>query len=233
MRVSLREVWPAVRARVWGCAAALVAALVVGGGVAAFVAWPTVHLGTPGDALASVVAPRFAGTVTGAELRTADGTKVPVRLQDGKVVPLVKVGSGERVSVRLAVKRPGWAAWLVGHTDHRTFTVETPTAHLLGRWLQVKAGGPVTVAFDTPVAQVSFANHTPRTLRAAAGYRARRASSPPGRTPPARSTWPRPRAAGSACRRPWRSSGSRRGRTRSCSPIRRPGSRSAPSASSR
>jgi peptidoglycan hydrolase-like protein with peptidoglycan-binding domain len=153
-----------VRARVWGCAAALAAALVVGGGVTAYVAWPTVHLGTPGDALARVVAPRFAGTVTGAELRTADGTKIPVRLRDGKVVPLVKVGSGERVSVKLAVKRPGWAAWLVGGTDHRTFTVETPTAHLLGRWLQVKAGGPVTVAFDTPVAQVSFANHTPRTL---------------------------------------------------------------------
>ena len=221
-----------MRARVWGCAAALVAALVVGGGVTAFVAWPTVHLGTPGDALARVVAPRFAGTVTGAELRTADGTKIPVRLRDGKVVPLVKVGSGERVSVKLAVKRPGWAAWLVGGTDHRTFTVETPTAHLLGRWLQVKAGGPVTVAFDTPVAQVSFANHTPRTLaqpRPPCPW----ASSPPARTRRARSTWPPPRAAGSACRRPWRSSGSRRGPYPQLLADPAPGSRSAPSASSR
>ena len=131
-----------MRARVWGCAAALVAAAIVGGGVAAFVAWPSVHLGTSGDALAQVEAPRFAGTLTGAEVRTADGTRIPVRMRNGSVVPLVKVGSGERVSVKVAVKRPGWAAWLVGETDHRTFTVETPTAHLLGRWLQVRAGGP-------------------------------------------------------------------------------------------
>jgi peptidoglycan hydrolase-like protein with peptidoglycan-binding domain len=164
MQVSPWEVWAAMRARFWGCAAALVATLIVGLGVAAFLAWPSVHLGTPGDALARVVAPRFAGAVTGAELRTADGTKIPVRLQGGRLVPLVKIGSGERMTVRLAVKRPGWAAWLVGGTDHRTFTVVTPTAHLLGRWLQVKPGGPVTVAFDTPVAQVSFANHAPRML---------------------------------------------------------------------
>jgi peptidoglycan hydrolase-like protein with peptidoglycan-binding domain len=138
--------------------------VIVGGGVAAYVAWPHVRLGSPGDALAQVVSPRFAGALTGAELRTADGTRIPVRMQGGRVVPLVKVASGTRLTVRVAVERPGWASWLVGKVDHRTFTVATPTAHLLGRWLQVKAGGPVTVAFDTPVAQVSFANHAPRLL---------------------------------------------------------------------
>ncbi|MDX6619966.1 MAG: hypothetical protein QOK36_2352, partial [Gaiellales bacterium] len=69
MQVSPWEVWAAMRARFWGCAAALVATLIVGLGVAAFLAWPSVHLGTPGDALARVVAPRFAGAVSGAELR--------------------------------------------------------------------------------------------------------------------------------------------------------------------
>jgi hypothetical protein len=66
-----------------------VAAVVVGLGVTAYLAWPSVQLGAPGDALARVVAPRFAGTVTGAELRTADGTKIPVQLRDGRILPLV------------------------------------------------------------------------------------------------------------------------------------------------
>jgi peptidoglycan hydrolase-like protein with peptidoglycan-binding domain len=141
-----------------------VAAVVVGLGVTAYLAWPSVQLGAPGDALARVVAPRFAGTVTGAELRTADGTKIPVQLRDGRILPLVKLGSGERMTIMLSVKRPGWAGWLVGGTDHRRFTVETPTAHLLGRWLQVAAGRPVMVGFDTPVVQVSIANLRPRML---------------------------------------------------------------------
>ena len=171
-----------MRARVWGCAAALVAVVVAGLGVTAFLAWPSVHLGTPGDALARVVAPRLAGTVTGAELRTADGTKIPVRLRDGRILPLVKLGSGERLTIMLSVKRPDWASWLVGGTDHRRFTVETPTAHLLGRWLQVAAGRPVMVGFDTPVGPGLDCQSPPAHACAAADERA----GGPGRDGPAR-----------------------------------------------
>jgi hypothetical protein len=82
-------------------------------------------------------------------------------------VPTAKVGTGERLSVELTVRRPGWAGWLVGATEHRTFSVVTPTAHLLGRWLQFKPGAPVTIAFDKPVTLVSF-GATPRHLPAPA-----------------------------------------------------------------
>ena len=57
--------------------------------------------------------------------------------------------SGKRLQVRVTVRRPGWAGWLVGHTETRTFTVETPVAHLSNQWLQVSAGAPVTVSFDS------------------------------------------------------------------------------------
>jgi peptidoglycan hydrolase-like protein with peptidoglycan-binding domain len=154
----------AVRARFWGCAAALVAVVAVAGGVAAFVLWPSAHLGAPGEALARVVLPRFAGQVGAVTVHSADGKEVPVRLSDGMVMPQAAVGSGERVKVEITVRRPGWAAWLVGDTDHRIFTVETPTAHLLERWLQVKPGGRVTVAFDRPVSIVSLAGKPARTL---------------------------------------------------------------------
>jgi peptidoglycan hydrolase-like protein with peptidoglycan-binding domain len=145
-------------------AAALVAVVMVGLGAVAFVAWPSVRLGAPGEALARVVTPRFAGKVTRVDVHTASGTAIPAHMHDGRVTPVGEVGSGERLTVELTVRRPGWASWLVGGTAHRSFTVVTPTAHLLGRWLQVKEDGPVTVAYDTPVARVSIANHAPRSL---------------------------------------------------------------------
>jgi hypothetical protein len=145
-------------------AAALVAVVVVGLGVTAFLAWPSVGLGAPGDALARVVTPRFAGQVTRVDVRTASGEAIPAQLHGGQITPVGKVASGARLTVELTVRRPGWASWLVGGTAHRTFTVVTPTAHLLGRWLQVKADGPVTVAYDTPVATVAIAANAARTL---------------------------------------------------------------------
>ena len=138
-----------MRARFWVCSAALLAVVVCGGGAAAFFLWPSAHLGAPGNALARIVLPRFAGKIDAVTVRSANGTEVPVNLDGGAVLPQGTVGSGQRLRIELTVRRPGWAAWLVGDVDHRTFTVETPSAHLLGRWLQVRPGGPVTVAFDT------------------------------------------------------------------------------------
>ena len=75
-----------MRARVWIGAAALTA-VVAGGLAAAYFLWPSAHLGTPGDALARVVVPRFAGEITAVDVRSANGVKVPVQLRNGQVVP--------------------------------------------------------------------------------------------------------------------------------------------------
>jgi hypothetical protein len=145
-----------VRARVWVVSAALVAVVSGGLAVAALLAWPSARLGAADDALARVVLPGFAGRVAAVDVRLADGVMVPVQLRDGRLWPLRRLGSGEALTVELTVRRPGWAGWLVGRTERRSFTVETPAAHLLGRWLQVRAREPVTVAFDTPVSLVSL-----------------------------------------------------------------------------
>ena len=154
-----------MRARVWFSAAALVAAVVVGAGVAAFIWWPSVHLGAPGDALAqrrSAALRRPGHSRPGAlgERRRRSRSSCAT----GASPRAARSRSGERLTVELTVRRPGWAAWLVGRTDHPTFTVETPSAHLLGRWLQIKSGGQVTVAFDKAVSVVSLAGKPPRRL---------------------------------------------------------------------
>ena len=126
--------------------------------IAALVAWPKAGLDGDGAALARVALPGFAGSVADVAVRTAHGTDVPVKLRGGKLWPLHKLAVGARLTVVVTVRRPGWAGWLVGHRERRTFQVETPGAHLLGRWLQVKAGAPVTIQFDAPVSAISFAH---------------------------------------------------------------------------
>jgi len=125
--------------------------------VAALLAWPRASLSVPQDALASISLPGFAGDVAAVEAHAADGTPVPVRLEHGKLWPSVRLSPSRRVTVQVTVRRPGWAGWLVGHTDTRSYTVETPAApKLLGRWLQVKTGAPLTIGFKEPVSVVAF-----------------------------------------------------------------------------
>src|SRR4051812_23430388 len=102
-------------------ASALVVALVVGGfAVAALVAWPRAAVGADDEALARVTVPRFTGRVVAVRAHAA-GRRVPVRVRDGRIWPVAKLDPGERVTIELTVRRPGWAAWLVGGSERRTF----------------------------------------------------------------------------------------------------------------
>jgi len=130
----------------------------------AFLAWPRARIAATDDALARVVLPGFAGRVTTIDVRSQSGRRVPVRLSRGRLWPLRKLAVGERLTVLVTVRRPGWAAWLVGHSARRTFTIETPSARLLGSWMQVKPGAPVTARFDMPVTRVSLGGAPPRRL---------------------------------------------------------------------
>ena len=146
-----------------GSAAVVAIAFGIAAGVA-LVAWPHVRLGGGGDELAGVVLPRFAGRVVATRVLARNGVPVPVVLRHGKLWPVRKLAGGERLTVELTVRRPRWAGWLVGRTEQRSFAIETPIARLRGRWLQVKAGAPVTVAFDAPVSVVSLGKEPPLRL---------------------------------------------------------------------
>jgi hypothetical protein len=108
--------------------------------------------------------PGFAGDVSAVSVLRPDGTAVPVRLRDGEVWPQRKLPSGERLTIVVTVRRPGWAGWLVGHTERRRATIRTPTARLAGRWLEVEPAKPVRLAFDHPVTLVAFGHGRARQL---------------------------------------------------------------------
>ena len=146
-----------VRGRLWLLLVVIAAVLVVGVLATALLAWPHARLAATGDALARVELPGFAGHVTAVSASSATEGQVPLELKGDRLWPQRPVKAGERVTVVVTVRRPGWAGWLVGHVERRTFSVPTPSARLLGRWLQVTSGAPVTVSFDRPVALVWLA----------------------------------------------------------------------------
>ena len=150
--------------RAWVVAAVLIGLVLAALAGTALLAWPSVRLATTGDALARVELPGYAGRVTAIDVHSADGLRVPVRLARGGLWPLHRLSVGQRLTVTVTTRRPGWAGWLVGHNSRRSFTIETPRAHLLGRWTQVKVGAPISVSFDTPVARVSLGGAPARSL---------------------------------------------------------------------
>ena len=137
----------------------LVVAVALAAGILAIVAaaltlWPQVALSSSPTALARLELPGFAGHITAVSVRSTAGHAVPVAVRDGALWPLAKLTGGERLTVGVTVRRPRWAAWLVGHTERRTFALTTPDAHLVRTVLQVPAGRAVELTFDKPVAVV-------------------------------------------------------------------------------
>ena len=150
---------------------ALVAAVVVVAGVeatlgAAALAWPRATLVPSQTALTQVRLPSFAGRIVAVEVRGPGGEVVPVAVRGAHVWPRRRLESGERLAVTVIVRRPGYARWLVGGTDTRTFAVRTPSAHVRARWFEVEDGTRVAVAFDGPVSRVKLRGGRPHLVTA-------------------------------------------------------------------
>jgi lipoprotein-anchoring transpeptidase ErfK/SrfK len=163
MRIRRRQRRRVVTLVVGACLALL---LVAGLVAAALLAWPQARIVPSNDALARVMLPSFAGQVTAVDVRSAGGEDVPVQLRQGQIWPMGQLAAGEWLKVELTTSRPRWASWLVGSSRLSRFTIQTPVAHLHSHWLTVKAGAPVSVAFDTPVQLVSLGGSPAQSLPA-------------------------------------------------------------------
>jgi len=143
-----------LRARLLVVAAGLVVAVAAGAAATALLYWPDLTLGRDSRALARVSLPGWAGHLAGVSVRDQDGRLVASDVRGGRVWPGVLVAPGTQLSIRVTVRRPGWAGWLVGRTQQRTYLVRAPVARLRSRWLHVATGAQVTVSFAAPVQAV-------------------------------------------------------------------------------
>ena len=109
------------------------------------------------SALGRVELQPFAGRLVSVRARAANGRVIPLTVSHGRITPRRKIAPGERITLSVVVRRPGWASWALGDERRETLTVEAPTAHVANRWVTVARGGHAQVQFDMPVDRVSVA----------------------------------------------------------------------------
>jgi hypothetical protein len=186
------------RARSYRGALIVLAVVVVlaAGAAGAVYAFSGVTLTGDASALARIHLQLFAGSVRSIHATASDGRAVPLVVSHGTLTPRTAVAPGERISISVVVRRPGWASWALGNERRETLSVETPVATIANRWVTA-ADGRATVRFDTPVDRVSAhgARIAGRAVslpaRRPAGSASVRAAARPWETlgPPAHVTW--------------------------------------------
>ncbi|HKI90895.1 MAG TPA: L,D-transpeptidase [Gaiellaceae bacterium] len=126
-------------------------------GAAVVWAFSGVRLVADASALGRVELQPFAGSLVSVRARASDGQAVPLVVSHGRLTPRRQVAAGERISLSVVVRRPGWASWALGAERRETLTVQTPVADVASRWVMVARGGHAQVRFDAPVDRVSVA----------------------------------------------------------------------------
>jgi peptidoglycan hydrolase-like protein with peptidoglycan-binding domain len=143
------------RSRVLLGVGATVAVVVVAFAVAV-VALSGVTLASDSTALARVNVQPFGGTIEHISAYGPNGRRVPLAVHDGRLTPLKRLTPGERVSVDVEVRRPGWLGWALGSRRSERLTLRAPVAHVTARWMTVPTGSQVHVHFDRPVSVVAY-----------------------------------------------------------------------------
>jgi hypothetical protein len=131
----------------------LVAVLVA---VAAVVVWSGAKLAGDPTSLARLKIEAFGGKLVSATAVDSHGRSVPLSIENGRLTPRTQVSPGERISVEVVLRRPGWLGWALGHTHRERLSVDAPVPQISDRWLTVPGGSQLPVHFDQPVTSVAY-----------------------------------------------------------------------------
>ena len=107
-------------------------------------------------ALARVDLPVTHGSIESVRVLGPHGGAIPVSVSGGRLWPQVKLEPGEPVTVEVAVRRPGWIAWLAGRHASERLQLRAPSAAVRERYVTLAAGSPLQLAFTAPVSRISY-----------------------------------------------------------------------------
>ena len=147
---------PPRRRRGWIIGFIAVVAVVIAGLGVLIALWSKATLEGDSSALARIGLKPFAGSLVRATAFGPDGHPIPLAVSDGRVTPLEAVTPGERISLDVVIRRPGWLSWALGRYQVERLSVTAPVAAVTQRWLTVAAGAPPVVRFAQPVSAVSY-----------------------------------------------------------------------------
>ena len=134
----------------------LLALLAVAVGIVV-VASTSASLSADSAALGKVGMPLGGGRISSVSVVTGPHAQpIPVELRGDKIWPRGKIPAGQRVSINVVVKRPGWISWLSGSTERLTLSVVTPAASLRQDYLTLSPSQPLHLSFDRQVSAVSY-----------------------------------------------------------------------------
>jgi hypothetical protein len=139
-----------------GVAAALI--IVIAALAAAILAWSGVTLASDSTALARVTVQPLGGTIERVQAFGPGGQRLPLAVDGGRLTPLSQLTPGERVSVDVEVRRPGWLGWALGSQRNEQLTLRAPVPHVTEPWMTVQTGSEVHVHFDRPVSAIVYAS---------------------------------------------------------------------------
>src|SRR5690349_18974287 len=105
--------------RRWSLTALCLGLIVGTAAVAALLAWPSVGVAASTSGLAGISLPGFSGHVEHLTVTRADGQRLPFALRGDTVWPRARLAPGERVTITVETRRPGWIGWLVGRQEKK------------------------------------------------------------------------------------------------------------------
>jgi hypothetical protein len=137
---------------------ALLAIVALAGGalIALALWWPAARIDTGAEALAAVKLAPVGETLVGVSVVDDHGGRIAVQIRGGKLWPVGKLASGERLEIYATVRRSSLVGWLVGRTEHVHATVTTPETHVTGTLLHLQPDEQLTVRFDHPASLVTL-----------------------------------------------------------------------------
>ncbi len=134
----------------------LVVAIVAAGAI--LVATSGASLGSDATGLAAIGMPLGGGQIESGSVTTGPNSRVvPVTVSgDPRILPKGSIPAGQRLSIDVVIKRPGWISWLTGSTERLHLNVTTPIAHLRTHYLTLRGGAPIKLMFKDPVSVISY-----------------------------------------------------------------------------
>jgi peptidoglycan hydrolase-like protein with peptidoglycan-binding domain len=148
-------------------AAGVLLLVIIAAGVGAvIVSSASASLTSDPQALAKLGMPLGGGNVASVIAVTGPHSqRVPVVLRGNQIWPRGTLRAGQRVTIDVVVKRPGWISWLAGSRERLHLTLVTPTAGVRQTYITLKPGAPLRVHFAKPVAAVFYGPSGDRVTR--------------------------------------------------------------------
>jgi peptidoglycan hydrolase-like protein with peptidoglycan-binding domain len=137
--------------------AAILAPLIAAAAAFALLATSHASLVSDPNALGRVNMPLGGGKVESLAAYTdPTNERVPVVLRGNRIWPQGQIPAGQKITIDLVVRRPGWVSWLTGATRRLQLTVTAPEATLSANFVTLAKGAPVRVRFDHAVSVIFY-----------------------------------------------------------------------------